>query len=219
MAFIDAPSTPEQISEQIVKQESAVKAVAESAALDSDKDCYYVVYETVSGESAEKTEVKENALPLFTPKGDEKAAMGIIKPKPREEAPYAKLVCTEQDKQAITEIIKNMGEHGKFWLLRHKSYMNELGDSIRHVHPLKFLEVVFNNDYLKVCMREVFDDYFKRNGFMDGLGGTLTNKSKAGELERYTHDFAKSINVSYDSIDIYFQNRDWDGLVRHLIGN
>lgn len=141
----------------------------------------------------------------------------IIKPKPREEAPYDKLYCDDKDKTTISEIISSMAEHGKFWLLRHRSHMNELGDSIRHVHPLKFMEVIFTSEYLTACMREVFDDYFKRNGFLDGIGETLTMKAKVGELDRYIKDFAKAVNAPLEAVQPYFTSMDWEGLIRYLM--
>lgn len=141
----------------------------------------------------------------------------IIKPKPKEESTFAKLTCTEKDQTTITEIVQNIAEHGKFWLLKHRGYMTELGDSVRHVHPLKFLEIVFTNEYLVSCMFEIFDDYFKRNGMMDGLGERLTVNSQIGELDRFIQDFAKSIQVTPDGLKPYIEVKDWEGLVRYLM--
>ncbi len=139
-----------------------------------------------------------------------------IKPKPKEDA-YASLYCDDRDKKCISEIIRHLGERGKMWLLGHKSYMNELGDSIQHVHPLKFLEVICSDDYLKACMREAFEDYFKRNHFMDGLGEGLNNKAMTGDLEQHIPDFAEAVHITKEEIFPYFQKRDWEGLVRYLI--
>lgn len=142
---------------------------------------------------------------------------GIIKPKPKEESTFAKLYCDERDRLAIAEVVKNIAEHGKFWLLKNRGYMTELGDSVRHVHPLKFLEVVFTNDYLIHCLAEIFDDFFKRYGFLDGLGERLTVNSQVGELDRFLPEFAKSIQVEPAGLKPYFEVRDWEGLLRYLM--
>jgi hypothetical protein len=182
-------------------------------AMSQDNECYYLVYEAISKASGDgmKSHAVHKNIPI------EKA--GFIKPKPREEAPYNKLYCDEKDRTSISDLIKAMAEHGKLWLLGHKTYMNELGDSVRHVHPLKFLEVVFSNEYLKACMREIFEDYFKKNGFMDGLGESLTIKSKVGDLDRYLGDFAKAVKADAENLKPFFENRDWEGLVRYLMDN
>ena len=145
--------------------------------------------------------------------------VGFIKPKPKPEGNYAKLPCDERDKEAISTIIRTMAENGKFWLLKHKSELTALGDSVRHVHPLKFMEVIFADEYLKSCMIEIFDDYFKRNGFLDGIGETLTAKSRMGDLDRYINDFAKAVHASPDSIRPFFEAMDWEGLMRYLMDN
>jgi len=159
---------------------------------------------------------ESNEASLFELRND-KATMGIIKPKPKDESPYHKLYCDATDRQNINELIKNMAEHGKIWLLRHRSFMNEIGDSIRHIHPLKLLEVIFTDSFLTQCMREVFDDYFKRNGFMEGLGESLTLKSKTGDLSRYMHDFAKAVLIPFDELQGFFESMDWESLMRYLM--
>lgn len=141
----------------------------------------------------------------------------IIKPRPIENLPYTKLECTEHHKTVIKTIISLMGENGKLWLLANKGKMNQLGEEIRTVHPLKFLETIFSNGYLVKCMAIIFDDYFKKKGFMDGLGSSLDAKFQTGELKRYMADFAESLGISKKLIEPYFKNADWDNLVYFLI--
>ncbi len=201
MAFLDAHNI--EIAQYLSKEVNEKN--------DPSEDAYY----TYSAEIPIFLEVNSNESSPREPKVN----LGIIKPKPREDAPYSKLCCEEKDRIAIGEIVKNMAEHGKIWLLKHRTFMNELGDSVRHVHPLKFLEVVFTDEYLKSCMRELFEDYFKKTGFMDGLGETLTNKAAIGDLDRYLADFCKAIKVPFESVKIYFEAKDWEGLVRFLMNN
>lgn len=66
-------------------------------------------------------------------------------------------------------------------------------------------------------MPNIFDDYFKRNGFLEGLGPSLTREAEKGKLDPYLNDFAAELNIPVNQIRTYFQTRDWENLVRYLI--
>ncbi len=143
----------------------------------------------------------------------------IIKIPPAKPAdqPYEDLVCTEQDKLTITEIITAIGENGKLGLLFMQGYLRTLGVQVDHVHPLKFLAIVFSNMQLKIYMNDLFKDYFKRNGFMEGLAPNMTREQEKGKLQQYIPHFAKELNLPSEMLRPYFQSSDWEGLVQYLI--
>ena len=87
---------------------------------------------------------------------------------------YADLTCTEEHQKTIYEIITTMDEYGKLSLLFKKGHLESLGALIKEVHPLKFLSTIVTNPRLRSCLNGIFDDYFKRNGFMDGIGPSLS---------------------------------------------
>jgi hypothetical protein len=130
---------------------------------------------------------------------------------------YQDLVCTQTDQSNISEIITLMAEHNKLSLLLKKSYLQNLGAQINHVHPLKFLSTIVTNIRLRECLYEIFDDYFKRNGFMDGIGPSLTRESEKGKLDQYIGDFSEEVKMPRERLTKYFQTRDWEGLVRLFI--
>lgn len=130
---------------------------------------------------------------------------------------YEELVCTDQDKATIYEIITTMSENGKMGLLFKKNHLNELGSKINHIHPLKFLSTIFSTPHLKECMNGIFEDYFKRNGFMDGLGPSLEKESEKGTLEKLLPGFAEEVSADFESLRPYFRSRDWENMVRKLI--
>ena len=132
---------------------------------------------------------------------------------------YKDLVCTEQDKSNIFEIISTMAEYGKLSLLMKQSYLKRLGAQIDHVHPLKFLSTILTDPHLKQCLNEIFDDYFKRNGFMDGVGPSLTRQAEKGKLTQYIAEFAAEVGIPPERIAKFFQTQDWEGLVRFLMQN
>lgn len=133
------------------------------------------------------------------------------------ELSYQELPCSEQDRAIITEIINTVAETGKLALLLEQSRLKFLGAQVNHVHPLKFLSVIFSNPTLKNGMPKLFNDYFKRVEFMGGLGPNLEREAEKGKLERYLVDFANDISVNPDAIRPFFVLRDWEGLVRYLM--
>ncbi len=130
---------------------------------------------------------------------------------------YKDLVCTEQDQKNIHELISTMAEKGKLGLLFQQSRLREIGAQINHVHPLKFLALVFKTPHLKSCMYYIWDDYFKRNGFLDGLGPALTREVEKGKLHFYLPDFATELGLPKDTLKGYFDARDWENMVLFLI--
>lgn len=147
------------------------------------------------------------------------AMASIIKKPPAKptETLYKDLVCTDQDRANIYEIISTMAEKGKLGLLFQQSHLREIGAQINHVHPLKFLSSIFKDPHLKSCMYYIWDDYFKRNGFLDGLAPSLTREAEKGKLNFYLNDFASDLGVSVEAIKPYFDVRDWENLVLFLI--
>ena len=130
---------------------------------------------------------------------------------------YKDFVCTEQDKANIHELIISLAENSKFSLLMKQNQMKNLGAQINHVHPLKFLAVAMSTMELKSCFMIIFDDYFKKSGFMDGLGPALTREAEKGNLEKHLSSFAAEIGVKPEDIHPYLVARDWDGLVHFLM--
>ncbi|HSX38891.1 MAG TPA: hypothetical protein VLE95_08760 [Chlamydiales bacterium] len=135
---------------------------------------------------------------------------------PKADVAYKDLVCTEQDKSYIIELVTTIAENNKFSLLLKQTYLKNIGVQINHVHPLKFLSVAVSSDFLKSCVIQIFDDYFKRNGFMDGLGPSLTREAEKGKLENYLADFSKEVSVPLENIRPYVETRDWESLVSLL---
>ena len=147
------------------------------------------------------------------------ASSSIIKKPPAKpvETSWADLTCTEQDRANIYEIVSTVSEKNKLSLLVNQSYLREKGAQITHVHPLKFLGVIFSDPYLKTCMFYIWDDYFKRNNFLSDLTSALDRESDRDKLHPYLHDFAKEVQHSPENIKLYFDARDWNNLLLFLI--
>ncbi len=127
--------------------------------------------------------------------------------------------CSETDRENINEIITTLAQNGKVKLLFKQNHLKELGAQIDHLHPLKLLSTIFTSPELKSHMTGIFNDYFKRNGFMDGIGPSLDSKSEAGDLNQYIEKFAQEVNVPSENIKPFFENKDWEGLIEYLIND
>lgn len=132
---------------------------------------------------------------------------------------YQELACTQEDKDKIYEIITTVAETGKLSLLVKRGHLKALGAEINHVHPLKFLSTIFTHPYLRSCMWEIFDDYFKRKEFMEGLGPSLHREADRGKLAQHIEPFAAEVGVSAEMVRPHFESREWEELVRFLIHN
>ena len=137
----------------------------------------------------------------------------------KKDVPYAELVCTEEDQKFIRELIETLGEEGKIALLFKATYMKRLGALICHVHPIKFLAVIFRDTYLGQCVSMIMDDGFKRAEFMDGLGSGLTREVEKGTLETYLVDFQQEVGgtTKLDEIQAICKTRNWEKLIYYLL--
>ena len=154
---------------------------------------------------------------------------GIIKLPPSAEAgqsskdlTYNELTCTEIDKKNIAYIFSTMAEYGKLKLLfSYKSELKQRGAEINHVHPLKLLGVIFSDSYLKQCMNQIYTDYFKWDGFLngegDGLIQSLERHACQGKIDPYLNDFAKEVGADSEMLKGYAKSSDWENMVRYLL--
>lgn len=128
----------------------------------------------------------------------------------------------EQITGLIQELVTTLAENGKISLLFKRGHLHNLGVALKKVHPLKFLSTVFADPHLKLCMGEIFDDRFKRTGFLegenhDGISHSLTQEANRGKLEPYLNDFAQKVNIPVEAIRPFIKNSDWEGLILFLI--
>lgn len=136
---------------------------------------------------------------------------------------FAQLSLTEPEKERLYELIDTLGKTHWSALAFKAGRLEDLGRSIRHIHPLKFLEIVFSNSRLKKAMGEIFSSDLKRNGFLKGsseqpgFGDKMGNEFNHKNLFPYLLGFSQAVNASPDQIRGFFERNDWRGLVEFLI--
>jgi hypothetical protein len=140
-----------------------------------------------------------------------------IPPKTAEET-YMGLACSEIDRKNIHDLVNTLAENGKISLLfNHQTTLKGIGAALAHVHPMKFLGVIFSNPQLKANMAKVFDDPFKRIEFVEGITPNMMLQFEKGKLFPFIPDFAKEVGRPEQELRPFFQSLNWEGLIRYLI--
>lgn len=130
---------------------------------------------------------------------------------------FSTLPLTSSERDTITYIITNMAEKNIFELAFEKKKMEKKGDSINHVHPLRFIGHIFSSPDLKRNIKRIKKSSFKWDAFMDGFSKRMKTESSQNNLLKYVDGFAKQVNANPEKITYYIQKKDWEGLVRYLM--
>lgn len=122
---------------------------------------------------------------------------------------------TKEDFAKIERIITVIHDNGLLQLPFYYHELNSLGNEIDPLHPFQFLGAIFGSPKLGPLMPALFEDFFKRNGFLQGVEKGMTRDFH--RLEPVLASFAKKVHTTPEALRPYIQKRDWDGMVRHLI--
>ena len=98
-----------------------------------------------------------------------------------------------------------------------KKDLEKKGRKINHVHPIRFLGTVFSDPYLKGCMKDIRESYFKWHGFVDGYSVRMEEEHDKGNLLPYVNSFCQIVNGNPDQVRAFIMKRDWEGLMRYLV--
>jgi hypothetical protein len=132
--------------------------------------------------------------------------------------PYATLDCSENDKKFIAKLTGMLAEHNQLWFFFHR---NELKEKIKplkdKVHFLKILEAIFTNSRLKSDIKKIHKTASKWKAVVHETKKKMNKLEKAGHLYTYTNDFAIAVGLPPAETQGYFQRKDWNGLLAHLI--
>ncbi|MEX0961666.1 MAG: hypothetical protein WDZ28_02275 [Simkaniaceae bacterium] len=134
-------------------------------------------------------------------------------------APFYKLSITEKEARTISKLIKGMAENSIYKLLWRKSEFERMGDSIHHLHPVRFLGHIFHSKNLTNCMRTIRRSYFKWNSFMVGLKLRIVEEHRGKNIRPYIYGFADYIDRNPEDIMYYVDSADWDGLIKYLLNS
>jgi hypothetical protein len=143
---------------------------------------------------------------------------GIVKIPKQADETYDEIICTPIDIATVQEVVTILGETLTPMLFFKKGYLrNVLEPRISNLHPLKFMTSIFCYPHLGGHMRVIFDDFIKRDGFMNGLGPGLDREAKKGKLAKHLPKFAEEIGVPLENMQPYFDSQRWEALCEFII--
>lgn len=126
---------------------------------------------------------------------------------------------TAQDKQDIRYITKTLATTSMPRLMGQKGALKKAGDRIDHVHPLRFLEVLFSTEEMKAYAQAVRGrTFFIWGEFFGGLKNSLQEESLRGNItDAQIAAFSKNVGVKPSSIEGLIKNRQWQQLYDTLL--
>lgn len=125
---------------------------------------------------------------------------------------------SSQEREDIAYIVRTLANTSLVKIMSHQSSLESAGDRVEHLHPLKFLMVIFTDEELKVCMHNLQGRSWVWKDFLEGVTTSLNDEAAAGNLrEEYIKDFAKKIKVDIKLINPSLKKRNWEKFVDLLI--
>lgn len=130
---------------------------------------------------------------------------------------YLQLV-TKDEKNDISFIVNTLGMGSVTKIAKNKSSLKNAGNRVNHVHPLRFLQTVFQDERMKASMQAMQKRSLMWDEFITGLKKSLQEEMDRDNIKlEYIQDFASSLNLSIDQIYSYIQQERWEPLVKALI--
>ncbi len=137
------------------------------------------------------------------------------------------LVTSQSEADDIKYVVTTMGNANNALtyvaLLGKRGELKTRGDRIDNVHPLRFLACVFNDEQMKVSMRNIQKNMTWKNFLYGedqngGLAASFNEEANRNNLRpEQIHDFTDALGVNFDKYYRLMQNRQWETVVVSLI--
>jgi len=125
---------------------------------------------------------------------------------------------TPEEKSHIRFIVTTLANKSLIAIALAKSELEEAGDRIDHIHPLRFLMTVFSDEELKVGIRNIRGKGWIWNHFLGGLKDTLSTESQIGNMKvEYIANFSHIVKINPAVITPAISLQKWDDFVDLLI--
>jgi hypothetical protein len=122
---------------------------------------------------------------------------------------------TGQEAQDIRYIITTLGETSTVGLLMKKSTLEQAGNRIGHVHPLKFFGFILSDQRLRRSFGQMKGIAWKN--FVNGMAGSFAVADTRRNLSMaMIEDFARAGRLDPAIVNGYIQNRRWKELIHFV---
>lgn len=137
------------------------------------------------------------------------------KPVPKGSKRDFEAALSDNEKRDISYIVTTLARKSAVSLLFYKKSLEEAGDRVAHVHPLKFLGFIFTDSDLKKLVKEIKGTPWNR--FSGDMGESLRKAYVRQNLsEEYLHEFTEEIGIDYSLVKPYVDAGDWQGLINKV---
>jgi hypothetical protein len=137
-------------------------------------------------------------------------------PKSEEAKIYFDLRLTDDDKIIIRKIVTTLAEKNLFQLLLDKEKMEDLGQKIRPVHPMRFIGFVLGDPNLRRCLKVISKNMFKWDGFLDGYQERMREESRNDNLNRYVPGLSDYLEVDRTIIQSYIHQGNYEKMIKYF---
>lgn len=128
---------------------------------------------------------------------------------------FAPITPTEKDD--ISKIVNTLGMSPYSTITKSESALKKAGDRIDHIHPLRFLLCIFQDDVMKASIAAM-QNRWVWGKFISGLKGHLEEEANRENLKiEYIHDLAGQLGIHPDLLYPSIVNHSWEQFVTLLI--
>lgn len=129
---------------------------------------------------------------------------------------FAKI--SSDEKEDLKYIVTTLATASWTSLLSKKSSLKKAGDRIDHLHPLRFLSTIFNDEEMNGCFHVIQDRSAVWSEFYGDFSKNLESESNAGNMtDKMIHDFAKIVKVDAKLISKPIKVHNWSGFIKVLL--
>jgi hypothetical protein len=115
-------------------------------------------------------------------------------------------------------IIKTLGFKSLPKIIKEKGSLEKAGDRIDHLHPLRFLLLIFSNEELLAGVHNIRNRSWVWGEFSTNLKNTLREEADKNNIAAdQIQDFAAKLSLDTDAITSPLQYRQWDTFVDLLL--
>jgi len=125
---------------------------------------------------------------------------------------------SQNDMEDLTFILGTMAKSSLISIATQRSALKRAGERIDHLHPLRFLEMIFSSEELKAYVSAVRNKSFVWKEFLRGLGGSFEDESKNKNLtSEQLKDFSKRTSIDLTPLMPLIKEKKWKEFVNLLV--
>ena len=128
---------------------------------------------------------------------------------------YEVLLTEKQDK-TLSKLLLFLANENLHSIWNKRKSLKKDGDSLRSVHPLRFLAKCYSEDQFVAAMCSIMGKAWVWSNFKTGLYDALDDEFKRNNLLQFVQEFAHNVHVDYALLIQPIENKDWDGLMKTL---